>query len=484
MTKQLPHDFQQLLESLLGAKSTRFTSLIDIRPFPTFRFNPLKHTIEFQRRLLKRQGFSFEDIEGLAQVARVLDREHSIGRSLSHFAGHLYIQDLGSMLPVVVLDPKPGERVLDMCAAPGSKTTHLAAVMGNRGLIVANDVSVKRLRSLMFNLRRMGVQNTAVCKGFGEQYGNLHFEAFQRVLVDPPCSALGTLQKSPEVLSWWTPARSRKLAGIQSRLLESGLKALKPGGILTYSTCTITPEENEGVIDLALREFPVELEQINIPGIKTRPGLTRYGLQQYDSQLAKSIRLYPWDNQSEAFFVARLRKTESFGKSVIRADRNWSQFISVLDEAVDPHLNSLTDYFGLPSSIFTENHLSLQNDLYCSSLEFREFPHSHLLVKAGLPIAHLRGDKTMITTEGAHLFGQHATKRVVDLPDLEALEGYVNREPVASPIGDHFQVLVRYEDAAIGHGISQGSRLLSRFPRTGWRFDLKGRSRPSRQRGG
>ena len=379
------------------------------------------------------------------------------------------------MLPVIALNPKPGERVLDMCAAPGSKTTQLAATMRNQGLIIANDVSVKRLRSLMFNLRRMGVLNTAVCKGYGEQYGNVHFETFHRVLVDPPCSALGTLQKSPEVLSWWTPGRSEKLAGIQLRLVESGLKALKPGGVLTYSTCTITPAENEGVIDQILEKFPVQLEQIHLSGVKIRSGLTHYEGHQYRAELSKTVRLYPWDNQSEAFFVARLRKLESFGRKNEKDPSEEKSTYPDIDEKGIAHLKSLADHYGLPPSIVGACYSSLQQDLYCLSLDLRDFPLSRLFVKAGLPVAHVRGNETVITTEGAHLFGHLATDNTIELNDLEEMERYVNRESITIPIGDRFQVLVRYSGAAIGHGLSRSGRLLSRFPRTGWRFEFQRR---------
>jgi 16S rRNA (cytosine1407-C5)-methyltransferase len=375
------------------------------------------------------------------------------------------------MVPVAVLDPKPGERVLDLCAAPGSKTTQMAAAMNNQGVIVANDVSVQRLRSLVFNLRRMGVKNTAVCKGFGEQYGNLYFESFDRVLVDPPCSALGTLHKSPEVLSWWSPGRSEKLAGIQFRLVSSALKALRPGGVLTYSTCTITPTENEQIIDKVLGEFPVELEQIQLPGIVSRPALNRYRGRQYRAELSKAVRLYPWDNQSEGFFVARLRKTGSFGEKIEKGFRN-KRTLSLTDEAerIEPHLQSLTGCFGFPPSIFGNNYYSLQQDLCCSSSEFKTFPIPHLFVKAGLPIAHIRKGETLLTTEGAHLFGHHATRRAIELSDPGEIEGYVNRKTLASPLADFRQIIVLHEDHAIGHALSHGGKLLSRFPRTGWKF--------------
>jgi len=316
----------------------------------------------------------------------------------------------------------------------------------------------------------MGVTNTAVCKGFGEQYGNQYFETFQRVLVDAPCSALGTLHKSPEALSWWTPGRTEKLAGIQFRLVESGLKALKPGGILTYSTCTITPEENEQVLDQILKKFPVEIEPVRLAGVNTRPGLTRYRDHNYSPQLSRAIRLYPWDNQSEAFFVARLRKLESFGtKNERKSSLTEERFLPDRDESIKPHLDFLADRFGIDLSTFSDASYSLQHDLSYTSSAFVNFPLPGFFVKAGLPLAHIRNRETLLTTEGAHLFGHLATRRIVPL-DLDLLERYANRDLLPSPLGDLFQVLVHYKGAAIGHAVSDGGKLLSRFPRTGLRF--------------
>jgi len=275
------------------------------------------------------------------------------------------------------------------------------------------------------------------------------------------------------VLSWWTPARSEKLSGIQFRLVESALKALQPGGVLTYSTCTITAEENEGVIDLALKSFPVELETIELPGLTTRPGLTRYNGRRYCAELSKAIRVYPWDNESEAFFVARLRKTGSFGNRRNQAScPNQGIGVAGDDQSIQPYLSSLADYYGLPPSTFDTDCFTLQRDLYCLSSGLRTFPLSPLLLRAGLPLARIWNDQALLTTEGAHLFGHLATSRLLHLPDLQSLEKYLNRDPLPSPLANSRQVLVCFENAAIGHALSQDGRLLSRFPRAAWRFEF------------
>ena len=174
---------------------------------------------------------------------------------------------------------------------------------------------MKRLRALGSNLERLGVVNTAIFKLFGEQFGTQYFELFDRVLLDPACTGLGTLHKSPEILSWWTPRHCERMASGQRNLIISAIKALRPGGVLCYSTCTLTPEENEEVIDFALNELPVELEKISLSPLKVRPGLTKYNGKVYDSTLEKTCRVYPFENGTEGFFIARLRKTGKMNTS-------------------------------------------------------------------------------------------------------------------------------------------------------------------------
>ena len=205
MTRRRPDPvaFHELLDRLLGSHKDAYLDQAGLGSAGTFRFNPLKHSRDFQELVLARQGFQWGGQPGDVDAERVEQRPFALGQSLAHVLGHIYIQDLASMVPVWALRPRPGDRVLDLCAAPGSKTTQIAAAMKNRGVVVANDVSTRRTKVLVANLHRMGVVNTGVRRAFGEQYGNQFFEVFDRVLLDPPCTALGTIRKSPEVMERW-----------------------------------------------------------------------------------------------------------------------------------------------------------------------------------------------------------------------------------------------------------------------------------------
>ena len=202
-----------------------------------------------------------------------------LGRALEHLLGYYYIQELASMLPVIALQPKQEETILDLCSAPGSKTTQLASEMQNSGLIIANEVSMGRLKILASNLERCGVTNTiisrkdgiALCNRIKKYQQELKFD---RVLVDTPCSGEGTLRSSPKTYVMWNIKTIQNLPKIQKQLVLSAFEILKPNRTLIYSTCTHAPEENEGVVDSVLEELgsKIKLEKISLP-IKFREGI-------------------------------------------------------------------------------------------------------------------------------------------------------------------------------------------------------------------
>ena len=478
MAYHVPAELDELMEKLLGSEKERFFSQVG-ESFPhTIRFNTLKGPEEALSAFLREQGFEFEPFTDLPNVYRIRYQPYPIGKSLSHFLGHFYVQDLASMLPPLVLDPQPGERVLDMSAAPGSKTTQMAALMENRGMILANDVVSKRLRALINNLQRMGVVNTAVVKMYGESFGNLYFETFDRILLDPACSGLGTLHKSPEVLSWWTPQHCVRLAASQKKLLRSAVRALKPGGVLVYSTCTLTPEENEEVIQEALENLPLELEEVNLPGLPTRPGLTAFEGKKYHPQLSRARRLYPFESHTEGFFIARLRKTAGMERNLRKKPKAPLQmkFLSANTAPVKKYLQFLQQHFGIPAAIFRQFRYQMGRNITALTPEVADFPFVTRPLRVGLNIAHPLSQVAKLTTEGVHLFGLLAKQNVVSLTDLARLERFVNRQSLEWFGEGHFQVLVTYRELPIGYGLVENGKFKSQFPKGEWPFRLLRRS--------
>ena len=217
------------------------------------------------------------------------------------------------MIPPLVLDPKPGELVLDIAAAPGSKTTQIAMYMQNSGLLVANDVEAPRLAALGINLQRCGVANAIITKMKGRSWEHVPLQ-FDRILVDAPCSGTGTIRKSLKTIGMWNPKMVQRLAGTQRNLLKAAFGLLKPGGTLVYSTCSLEPEENEGVISAFLEytqqhALPMEVQNIDLPLKRGRP-VEEFEGQRYRSEVRHCLRLWPQDNDTEGFFVAKLIKGE------------------------------------------------------------------------------------------------------------------------------------------------------------------------------
>ncbi|WP_298628706.1 16S rRNA (cytosine(1407)-C(5))-methyltransferase RsmF [uncultured Thermus sp.] len=223
------------------------------------------------------------------------------------YAGLYYIQEPSAQAVGVLLDPQPGERVLDLAAAPGGKTTHLLARMGGKGLLLANEVDGKRIRGLLENVERWGAGPAVVQappKALAEALGAY----FHRVLLDAPCSGEGMFRKDPEAIRHWGPGAPKRASEVQKALLAQAARLLGPGGVLVYSTCTFAPEENEGVVAHFLKEHPgFHLEEARYHPLFA-PGVPEWG--DGNPELRKTARLWPHRLEGEGHFLARFRKGE------------------------------------------------------------------------------------------------------------------------------------------------------------------------------
>jgi len=231
--------------------------------------------------------------------------DRQVGKTAEHFQGLVYVQESASMIPAMALAPAPGELVLDLSAAPGSKTTQMAALMENSGCIVANEIDRKRLNALRFNLNRMGVANTLVTHMDGTRFAPAM--KFDRVLLDAPCSDLGQLRDNPKALTTWGMGKVRRLSSLQKRLMDTAAALVREGGVIVYSTCTFWPQENEEVVDHAVARHGLALQRVDL-GFKCHRGLGEYDGDRYHPDVEKASRIYPHDNDTGGFFVARLVK--------------------------------------------------------------------------------------------------------------------------------------------------------------------------------
>lgn len=285
----------------------RFQETIASRDPTTFRVRTGRIALEDLVERLRAQGFVLEPVQGLPDFIRVLDGPHSVADTIENWLGVFYIQQASTGVAAPLLGPRPGERILDMCAAPGGKTTHAADLMQDSGCIVAVDRNEDRIRALLGNLYRTAHPNVLVVAGDGRALPD--GALFDRVLVDAPCSAEGTLRRKggrirvqPKKFREGVPKR-------QEGLLRRAIALTRPGGTVLYSTCTFAPEENEAVVSRVLEDAPVVLEPISMEAPHA-PGLTSFEGQQYHASLEGACRVYPHHLDSGGLFLARLRRLD------------------------------------------------------------------------------------------------------------------------------------------------------------------------------
>ncbi len=301
--------FVEHYKELLGNEYEEFVRASSEYQRKAVRVNTLKKSVEEIRERLE-EKWVLEQVPWCAEGFWMKYRDgkrFDIGNTPEHQLGYIYVQDAASMIPVEVLNPSPGDIVLDMCAAPGSKTSQIAQKMGNKGLLVANDADGKRLGALGINLQRMGIHNSMITRMEGFHVKK-QGEGFDKILVDAPCTGTGTIMKTYKVIGMWSHSLIDRMKRIQYKLASHAFTLLKPGGTMVYSTCTLEPEENEGVITKLLKKHPeAELLDIKFSGKKSQP-VTEFKGNKYDPNVKKCLRIHPQDNGTEGFFVAKIKK--------------------------------------------------------------------------------------------------------------------------------------------------------------------------------
>ncbi|MCD6547736.1 MAG: NOL1/NOP2/sun family putative RNA methylase [Nanoarchaeota archaeon] len=271
------------------------------------RINTLKAKRNEIIKRLKQKGWKLKQVPFYKDGFILKEREYAIGNTLEHFLGYIYKQEVASMIPPVVLNPKEGDVVLDMAAAPGSKTTQMAQMMKNKGVIVANERYLQRMIALRSNLQRCGVMNTIATGMDGKWFKKVPIK-FDKILLDAPCTGTGIIMKSPHTAKTWSLRASIIASNLQKQLIASAISCLKEGGVLVYSTCSLEPEENEEVVNYAIKKFGVSVERIRLKDFKIRNGVVRFGKKTFFEDVKKCARIYPQDNKTSGFFVAKLRK--------------------------------------------------------------------------------------------------------------------------------------------------------------------------------
>jgi len=275
---------------------------------PSIRVNTLKISVLELKKRLEKKGNELKPIEWIPYGFNVVKESFNLGSSHEFLQGYYYLQNIASMLSAINLDPKPNDIVIDMCAAPGSKSTHLAQLMENKGTLILIEKNLNRIPALEVNLRRMGVSNSIVLNMDAINLSNMNVKG-DKILLDAPCTGEGLIRQDPSRKKSKKMRDVEKMAVIQKKLLKAGLKALKTGGKMLYCTCSIAPEENELVVNHVLNDlnncsiFKIFRDY----GVK---GLTEvFGINLLDD-LKFSQRLYPHIHDTIGFYFCLIKKVD------------------------------------------------------------------------------------------------------------------------------------------------------------------------------
>ncbi len=304
---KLPSEFLEKMKMLLDDNEYEdFVAAFDKSRYYGLRVNTLKISIE---DFLALTEFELEPVPW-SNDGFYYNEDENPGKHPHYYAGLYYIQEPSAMLPATVLDAKPGERVLDLCAAPGGKTVKIAADMKGKGLIVANDINPNRAKALIKNLELSGVRNAIVTVESPDKLALMFKDYFDKIIVDAPCSGEGMFRKDTEAARSWGKFKSERCSLIQKDILNNTALMLKPGGVIVYSTCTFSPEENE----VQIREFLKNHQDFYLCDINNVNGFDKGRPKWCEGMvdISKSVRLWPHKIKGEGHFTALMkRKGES-----------------------------------------------------------------------------------------------------------------------------------------------------------------------------
>lgn len=483
----------------------------------SIRVNTLKCTVEEIKAWGKSKNWTLEPVPwcsegfyidrpspaaaGLWPASRVDEpKREALGKDLLHLFGGFYMQEAASMLPVALLDPKPGDVILDMSAAPGSKTTQIADRMEGRGVLIANDVQEKRIWSLITNLQRSGVMNEVVTRKVGQWFAGNMTERFDRVLCDAPCTAQGTVRKDTDSLDYCSMDNIGKMAKLQRELLESAVHACKVGGRIVYSTCTLTPEENEEVVLSILNKFSTQLVVIDPreiqsgklkvqsdEGVKAgfdraiedsivvQKSLEKSGNFPLSSFNFPLLRLWPQTYDTEGFFCAVFEKRAPTRDRGNARTQNQPHQWSVLPKArVKEIAENLIDWYGMSFIREDEVLTEYKEQLSIMPRELLDFPLSVQPILGGLPFGKSTNHGLVrLSHEIATLRGLDAPKQVLVITESQMHEMMKGMNlSVTKPEGmDDGDVLLAVDfpvlgrNMIVGRGVLKAGIVMNRLPR-------------------
>ncbi len=419
-------------------------------------------------RSLKNQGIELRKIQHIQNAYEVISGENIIGKTVEHLLGKYYVQSLSSMIPPLVLKPTKDDVVLDLCAAPGSKSTQLSQMMEYAGTLYANEPSLNRVKALVHNLDKMNSVNMSVIKEKGELLSKKFSHYFDKILVDAPCSALGVVQKKQEVSNWWSTNSVEKISSLQLRLLISAIKMAKVGAEIVYSTCTLTVEENEYIIDKVLKKYPVQLQKFDLE-IPHKNGFVKVHNFNFDESLNLTKRIIPWEINSEGFFVAKLKKIDSTENQNIKFNltKHKKIIVSANNKKIKSYLDEVSSHFGIEKSILNNyKYLINDKDINFISADFKEFD-PHYFIRIGTKFGIIdKNNSLKLHSHAAQIIGKYATKNIFEIITKNDLSAYLSGGIIYTNSKEKGQKIITNNGMILGTAITIKNQLKSQFPRS------------------
>ncbi len=409
-------DFDQYLKTVFGNDLDAFLNHPELSDF--IRVNTMRASTEQVEAVLSDYGFETERVAGLNDALRIKKSPYDPTLTLHHFAGWYVKQSLSSQLPVRFLDAQPGHTVIDLCAAPGSKTTQIASSMHNEGRLYANDLAGKRMTPLAGRLDANCVSHCVLFNKPAERLTQILPPVFDRVLADVPCSGLGNRDTLDENRNRWAHAKSPlAMNQLQYRIALTGCKLLKKGGRMVYSTCSLDPLEDEAVVNELISRLPMKMvDVLNIEGLVWRHGLTEYGGQQFHPDVEKARRVTPWENDTQGFFVAVLEKTDDLPLRFAHEDPCVPRvpILNAQDEQVAPILENIHKYYGIEPSVFKDYHFIMSaKAIHCIDAHWESIETG--FQRAGLCLAKKRGGIWRLSHAMIQTLSPYISKNIVHL---------------------------------------------------------------------
>ncbi len=449
----LPEKFGERMKALLGESYPAFLTALSQEAVRGLRINTLKCGREdfLSKNELPLTPLSYTD------VGFILESEEQVGRLAEHHSGRIYMQDPGAMAPLSAIKIPRGAKVVDLCAAPGGKSSQAAAMIGEEGFLLSNELFPKRAKMLVGNLERLGVRNAVVTSMETSRLAELYNEYFDYAIVDAPCSGEGMFRKNDLASEEWSEENIKISAERQREILDSAAKLVREGGYIIYSTCTYAPEENEESVNyflLSHPEFspeplPEEILKVTAPAISN---------ERYGERLRYARRFYPHISRGEGQFLALMRKCSSVLSTKV-CKHSTKSLTKQENEAVQKFFKEAFSHIPEAKLIRHGANVIL---LPKSAPPIPE----HSVFMAGVLVGEIQKDRLIPSHQLFSAYGENFAVRVELSEDTDKLMAYLNGEEIDAPEGaKNGYCAITYKDSSLGGGKISGGKIKNHYPK-------------------